>query len=164
MDLLNKLVDFYSSNKDAIQLAVALIVYIFAHRQAAFSYVKKQASLLMLSAEKGSEQLLLTSGSQKMDWVVQQAYNKMPSAFRMIISLDTFRKEAQKVFNKATQFITEQQAVVPSGQPTVVQPQTPVVQPLTVTGTANFPAVPTTPAVTPTPPEQATQIKVDEKP
>lgn len=113
MDLLNKLAEFYNMNKDAVQLVIAIVIYCIAHRQAVLSYVRKKAVILMLSAEKGAEELLLTSGAQKMDWVVQKAYQKMPAWARLIVNMDQFRKIAQSRFDDAKWHI-EQNKVTPS--------------------------------------------------
>lgn len=153
MDLLSKVLDFYTTNRDAIELVFAIIVYILVHRTAAFSHAKGKAGELIIAAEKGAEQLLLNSGSEKMDWVVQKAYQKMPASVRVVISFDVFRNIAQGLINKAKQTIATQPTPTANPAAPVVLVADPVPVP-----------VPATPAVTPTIPEVATQIKVDEKP
>ncbi|MCR8641573.1 hypothetical protein NV379_02785 [Paenibacillus sp. N1-5-1-14] len=80
---------------------VGAIVYAATHRQASYSYVKKKLYELMLSAEKYAEELVLKTGKDKMDWVITNGYDNLPSYVRLVISKDLFQKLAQELFDKA---------------------------------------------------------------
>jgi hypothetical protein len=92
---------------------VAVVIYIVAHRQTVFAYARKRAAMLMLSAENGAEDLLLNSGSQKMDWVVQRAYQRMPAAVRLFVGIDEFRKIAQGINDEAKLLLEQHKTAVP---------------------------------------------------
>jgi hypothetical protein len=98
---MDKLISFYNENKELIQLIALALVWFFTHRQVAIGYAKKKASTLIFAAEKYSGDLLLKVGTEKMDFVVNEGYRLLPAAVRMFISMDTFRAEAQKLFDLA---------------------------------------------------------------
>ncbi|MBA3816916.1 MAG: hypothetical protein H0X29_10460 [Parachlamydiaceae bacterium] len=107
MEWINTLTNFYTQNQEAIQLIVAGAIYVLGHRAAATSYAKKKAITVIFAAEKWAADLLLQSGSQKMDFVVQKVYAKLPAWVRLIVSLDQFRTLAQSVYNDAAVVVKE---------------------------------------------------------
>jgi len=117
MDIFNQIANFYNQNQEAIQLLVAGIIYFFGHRKAANAYAKSKAKTAIFTAEKWAEDLLLQSGAQKMDFVVQQVYAKLPGAVRMVVNLDKFRGLAQTVYNDAAASMKDQLPKAPT--PTV---------------------------------------------
>lgn len=98
---MEKLINFYNENAQLFQLLGLVIVWFFTHRSVAIGYAKKKASTLIFAAEKYSETLLLSYGKEKMDFVVSEGYKLLPSMVRVFISMDTFRNEAQKLFDFA---------------------------------------------------------------
>ncbi|MDB5055466.1 MAG: hypothetical protein JWM44_3516 [Bacilli bacterium] len=104
----NSIADFYNQNKELIQLLVAAVIYFFGHKKVAQTYVKSKVKTAIFAAEKYSEDLLLQSGAQKMDFVVQKEYAKLPGAVRMFVNLDDLRSIAQKVFNNAALSVKDQ--------------------------------------------------------
>lgn len=116
---MNQLVNFYAQNRVVINFLVALVVYVIAHRKAAVSFVKGKASKAMFGVEKSAEQLILKTGSEKMDTVEDIVYKNLPGWVRIVVSPQMFRSIAQKFFDESKVFI-DQNAKVPE-QPN--QPQ-----------------------------------------
>lgn len=48
-----------------------------------------------------------------MDLVVQRAYQKMPAAVRLFVSIDEFRKIAQGIFDEAKLLLEQHKNAVP---------------------------------------------------
>lgn len=82
---------------------VAGILYMIIHRGAAVSQAKKTAMTLMLGAEKRAEHLLLVTGQDKFNWVVDKGYDILPAALRMFISKPAFRNIVQELFDGSVQ-------------------------------------------------------------
>lgn len=111
---MDKLINFYNENKEMIQLIVIALVWFFTHRSLAIGFAKKKASTLIFAAEKYSGDLFLKLGTEKMDFVVSEGYRLLPSAVRMFISMDTFRSEAQKLFDLAKGIAAEKAKTITS--------------------------------------------------
>lgn len=84
--------------------AVVALGYYFTHRTTAIAYAKSKIKLLMLSAEKYSEKLVLDNGQAKFNWVVDKGYNMLPAPVRMFVSYAMFKEIAQSLFDEAIAF------------------------------------------------------------
>lgn len=75
------------------------VLYLLTHRGLAMSQARKTAMTLMLAAEKRAEQLILVTGQDKFDWVIDKGYDLMPAALRMFIGKPAFRSIVQDLFD-----------------------------------------------------------------
>lgn len=82
-----------------IGMFIVGVLYIIMHRGIAMSQAKKTAMTLMLGAEKRAEQLLLVTGQDKFNWVIDKGYDLLPAAPRMFISKPAFRNIVQELFD-----------------------------------------------------------------
>lgn len=85
-------------------IAVILVVYFFFNR----AYAKKLALEFMLYVEKKAEELAISEGSSKFEWVVNQ-YDKLPDFVRMLMSQEAFAKLVQKLFDQAVSIIKDKE-------------------------------------------------------
>jgi hypothetical protein len=87
------------------------VLYLVMHRGLAMSQAKKTAMTLMLAAEKKAEQLILITGQDKFNWVIDKGYDLMPAALRIFIGKPAFRMIVQELFDgtvrTAKQYIEE---------------------------------------------------------
>jgi hypothetical protein len=90
-------------------VAVGAGIYFVTHKSIAISYAKTKISKLMLAAEKAAEQLVLNTGSEKFDWVVDKGYDLLPSAVRIFISKPLFKSLVQELFDEAKAFALKHQ-------------------------------------------------------
>lgn len=104
---MNQLVNFYQQNHAVINLLVAIVFYVVAHYKAALSFVKHKASKAMFGVEKASEQLLLSTGQEKMKAVEEMAYQKLPGWVRAVVSPAKFTGIAQKFFDESKMFVEQ---------------------------------------------------------
>ncbi|MFC0213756.1 hypothetical protein ACFFK0_15090 [Paenibacillus chartarius] len=97
------------------------VLYLILHRGIAMSQAKKTAMTLMLGAEKRAEQLILITGQDKFNWVVDKGYDMMPAALRMFISKPAFRTIVQDLFDNTVRMAKQYVEEVPGGM-TAVNP------------------------------------------
>ncbi|KIL36267.1 hypothetical protein SD70_31770 [Gordoniibacillus kamchatkensis] len=106
-----------SDNWRLIAGFAAGVLYVAAHRGIALSQAKKMAMTLMLGAEKRAEQLILVTGQDKFNWVIDKGYDLMPAWLRMFIGKPAFRKIVQELFDNtvriAKQYVDERAAMRP---------------------------------------------------
>ncbi|QCX34005.1 hypothetical protein FDN13_09970 [Caloramator sp. E03] len=83
-----------------LSVVVILLVYYFINKSAA----KKIALELMLYIEKRAEELAISEGKDKFEWVVNQ-YDNLPKIIRTVITKDTFKLLIQELFDEAMKVI-----------------------------------------------------------
>lgn len=95
-----------------IALVVMAALYVPTHYKASLSFTRKVALQFIFAAEKRAEELLLSTGQQKLDWVVDKGYDLMPAAVRIVVSKPLFRIIVQQVFDMAVSFAKKHEPVV----------------------------------------------------
>lgn len=80
------------------QLIVALAVILFIHSLFLWQKTKTLLYALMLQAKRYAKDLVLTSGKEQEDWVIEKAYNLMPGIFKLFITKKELRKLVKKLF------------------------------------------------------------------
>jgi hypothetical protein len=101
MDIVNSIFAHYWGAIVAFTIGV---VYVVTHRAIAIQQVKTLVPKLMLAAEKYCEELALTKGAEKLQWVVSNGYDMLPSSVRMFVSKPLFTFIAQQLFDEAIAF------------------------------------------------------------
>ncbi|MHB8125845.1 MAG: hypothetical protein ACYDEJ_09450 [Desulfitobacteriaceae bacterium] len=85
-----------------------VIVLIFVLFGAYWIFQRKKAEQillgLMLRAEKEAEALLLQTGDQKFEWVIQKGWELLPEGARVFIPKLLFVEIAQTLYNKAKDY------------------------------------------------------------
>jgi hypothetical protein len=113
-------------------LAVLGVAYFVTHKKIALAYAKRKISSLMLAAEKGAEDLVLSNGQAKLQWVVDKGYDIMPSAVRLFISKPLFTTLVQILFNEAKGLVESHKKAQPAVASVAVV--APITSPLTISG------------------------------
>lgn len=110
---MSQIIDFVINYWQYGLTVVGALSYYFTHRASATAYAKSKIKLLMLSAEKYAEQLMLDNGQAKFNWVVDKGYNMLPAPVRMFVSYAMFKAVAQSLFDDAISFAKANQMDVP---------------------------------------------------
>jgi hypothetical protein len=100
-----------------ISMFLGGVVYVATHYTWAKSFAKDKAIKLMFSAEARAEQLALSIGTEKFDWVVSSGYDLLPAPVRIFISKPLFSSIVQGLFDEAIKFAKAHEIVKPATIP-----------------------------------------------
>lgn len=84
-------------------LLIIIIAYYFFNKE----YAKKLTLEFMFYVEKKAEELAITEGKEKFEWVVSQ-YEKLPAYVKLMISKEKFREIIQQLFDEAISRLNNQ--------------------------------------------------------
>lgn len=81
--------------KELLIIIVSVLICILVFYLVCQTKIREKIYALLLDAEKNEE-----DGVKKMDYVVMNAYEYLPSCFKVFISMPTFRTICQKLYDK----------------------------------------------------------------
>ncbi|TVY09997.1 hypothetical protein [Paenibacillus cremeus] len=124
IQVLNDLLVLVSQNWETISSIIGFfLVTVGGYKytqQSSKNYATGLAKTLMFAVEKKATDLLLTTGKNKFDFVVSEAYDKFPALVRVHISKPMFSMLVQQLFDEAVAIAKEHQTEQPIMQaPTI---------------------------------------------
>lgn len=87
-------------------IAAAILVAIYAVND--FEKFKKKAAALIFVAEERAEEYVLETGTEKFEWVVENAYPYLPKWLKLALSESAFRAVIQYVFNQIVKWAEQE--------------------------------------------------------
>lgn len=92
--------EFINQYFGLIGVVTGFVFYLIAHRELALNKAKQVIREFIFLAEKRSRELLLQTGIDKKQWVLQNGYAHLPKVVSLVISKDLFNKLVQDVFDR----------------------------------------------------------------
>ena len=101
------MMNYISQYPGIFVIVIFAIIYLLLYPLEAKKIAKGIAKDYIFKAQKRAKELILTSGPEKHQWVVEQAYNVLPSVVKLLISPKVFSSLVQEAYDELVDYVDD---------------------------------------------------------